>query len=291
MLELGEAQRFRGGSDAIIVPVEVIADRVNRAPNLHVRHGGHHYANLEVVSVTCLESTLLTFAHLVMIPCIHEMFFHEVYQQRESGLRDKAAETVHDEDAMRVDTGQFSEREVERRGASVDKVQQSGRSGTAQCFGEARSGAAVVCLRIVAFATRRGRSAARDATTPITRECDRVVSTSRQQESSSNCASSVAGGTTSRRPRTDRVVCVFSRLDQTGQRASESNARGPRGGCVCMRSRPDGAALTKRVVSQKYVLFEFDSSLVRTCESESVEHIFAVGEYTEPRLQSFREDR
>ena len=48
MLESGVAQRFSGGSDAIIVLVEVVADRVDRGPDVHLRHGGHHDAKLEV---------------------------------------------------------------------------------------------------------------------------------------------------------------------------------------------------------------------------------------------------
>ena len=40
-------------------------------------------------------------------------------------------------------------------------------------------------------------------------------------------------GTTSRRRRIARVVHAFSRQDQTEQRASESDARGPRKG-LCM---------------------------------------------------------
>ena len=56
---------------------------------------------------------------------------------------------------------------------------------------------------------------------------------------------------------------------------------------VCTRC----AALTKRIVPQKHVLSEIDSTLARKCKSEGVERVFAVVEYTEPHLQSFREDR
>ena len=145
-----------------------------------------------------------------------------------------------------------------------------------QCPGEARSGAAVVRHRIVVCATRRGRSAARDATTPRVYECVRDASTSRQPESSSNCASSAAGGTTSRRRRTARVVHALYRRDQTEKRVSESNAKDPRGGCVRTRLRPDCAALTERIVSKNHVLSEIDSTLSRKCKSEGVERLFAV---------------
>ena len=65
MLELREVHRFRGGSDAVVVPVEVVADRVNCAPDVHLRQGGHHDTKFEVALVTCLE-LFLTFAHLVL---------------------------------------------------------------------------------------------------------------------------------------------------------------------------------------------------------------------------------
>ena len=67
VLELRRVQRFRGGSDSVVVPVEVVADRVNFAPDVHLRHGDHHDAKFKVAPVTCLESMLLTFAHLVLI--------------------------------------------------------------------------------------------------------------------------------------------------------------------------------------------------------------------------------
>ena len=130
ILELRKAQRPRGGSDAIIVPVEVVADRVDRALDVHVRHGIHDDAKLEFALVICLESTLLTFAYLVLIACVYEFCIHEAYQQRKSGLRDKAAETIVDEDATRVDTGQFSEREVKRRSAMARLVQAQQSSST-----------------------------------------------------------------------------------------------------------------------------------------------------------------
>ena len=113
VLELRKAQRFCGGSDSVVVPVEVVADRVNCAPDVHLRHGSHHDAKLEVAPVTCLESALLTFAHLVLISCVHEICIQEAHEQREPGLRNETAETVRDEDATRVDIRQFSEREVE----------------------------------------------------------------------------------------------------------------------------------------------------------------------------------
>ena len=119
MFELRKAQRLRGGSDAVVVPVEVVADRVNCAPDVHLRYGSHHDAKLEVAPVTCLESALLTFAHLVLISCVHEICIHEAHDQRESGLRNETAETVRYEDATRVNTKQFSESEVERRSATT----------------------------------------------------------------------------------------------------------------------------------------------------------------------------
>ena len=93
-------KRFRSGCDS----VEVIADSVNRAPDVHLRHGGHHDGKFEVAPVTCLESTLLTFAHLVLISCVHEIRIHEANEQRECGLRNETAETVREEDATRVDS-------------------------------------------------------------------------------------------------------------------------------------------------------------------------------------------
>ena len=130
VLELRKVQRFRGGSDSVVVPVEVVADLVNCAPDVHLRHGGHHDAKFEVAPVTCLESMLLTFAHLVLISCGYEMRIHEVHEQRESGLRNKTAETVRDEDATRVDTRQFSKREVERPSAMAWLVQAQESSST-----------------------------------------------------------------------------------------------------------------------------------------------------------------
>ena len=119
VLELRKAQRFRGNSDAVVVPVEVVADPINCAPDVHLRHGSHHDARLEVAPVACLESALLTFAHLVLISCVHEIRIHVAHEQRESGLRNETAEAVRDEDATRVDTRQFSEREVEWCSATV----------------------------------------------------------------------------------------------------------------------------------------------------------------------------
>ena len=114
MLELREVHRFRGGSDAVVVSVEVVADRVNCALDVHLRHGGHHDAKFEVAPVACFESMFLTFALLVLISCVHEIRIHEAHEQRESGLRNETAETIRDEDTTRVDTRQFSEREVKR---------------------------------------------------------------------------------------------------------------------------------------------------------------------------------
>ena len=62
VLEFGKTQRFRSGSDSGVVPVEVVADRINCAPDVDYSHGDHHDVKLEVASVTCLESTLLTIA-------------------------------------------------------------------------------------------------------------------------------------------------------------------------------------------------------------------------------------
>ena len=93
-----------GGSDSVVVPVKVVADRVDCAPDVHFRHGSHHDTKLEVAPVTYLESTLLTFAHLILISCVHEIRINEAHEQRESGLQNETAETVRDEDATRVDT-------------------------------------------------------------------------------------------------------------------------------------------------------------------------------------------
>ena len=59
----------------------------------------------KVASVTCFESTLLTFAHHVLITCVHEICIQEAHKQRESGLRNETAKTVRDVDATLVDTG------------------------------------------------------------------------------------------------------------------------------------------------------------------------------------------
>ena len=80
MLELREVHLFRGGSDAVVVPVEVVADRIKCAPDVHLRHGGHHDAKFEVALVTCLESMFLTFTHLVLISCVHEIRIHEAHK-------------------------------------------------------------------------------------------------------------------------------------------------------------------------------------------------------------------
>ena len=85
MFELREVQRLGGGSDAIIVPVEILADLVNRARDVHLCHGSHRDAKLQIAPVNCLESTLLTFAHLVLISCVHEIRIYEAHEQRESG--------------------------------------------------------------------------------------------------------------------------------------------------------------------------------------------------------------
>ena len=130
VLEFGKAQRFRSGSDSVVVPVEVVADRVNCAPDVHLSHGGHHDAKLEIASVTCLESTLLTIAHLVLISCVHEIRIDEAQKQRESGLWNETAETVCDENATRVNTRQLSEREVKRRSAPARFVQSRQSSST-----------------------------------------------------------------------------------------------------------------------------------------------------------------
>ena len=66
------------------------------------------------------------------------------------------------------------------------------------------------------------------------------------QKFSSNCVLSTAGGTNSRRFRTDRVVRVLSRQNPTQKRAIESDAIGYRGK-LCMRAiavklrRPHGS--------------------------------------------------
>ena len=126
VLKLRKAQRQRR-RDTVVVPVEVVADRVHCAHDVHLRHGGHHDAKFEVAPVTCLESMLPTFAHLVLISCLHEIRIYEAHEQREYGLKNETAETVRDEDATRVDTRQLSEREVEQLSATawLDQAQQS----------------------------------------------------------------------------------------------------------------------------------------------------------------------
>ena len=47
VLELRKAQRYRGGSDSVVIPVEVVADRVNCAPDVHLCHGSNYDAKLE----------------------------------------------------------------------------------------------------------------------------------------------------------------------------------------------------------------------------------------------------
>ena len=119
MLELRKAQQFRSGSDSIVVPVEVVADRVNWAPEVYLCHGGHHDTKFKVAPVTSLESMLLTFAYLGLISCGYEIRIHEAHEQRESGLRNKTAQTVRDKDATRVDTKQLSECKVKRPSATA----------------------------------------------------------------------------------------------------------------------------------------------------------------------------
>ena len=80
MLELQKVHRFRGGSEAVVVAVEVVADRFNCALDVHLCHGGHHEAKFEVALVTCFESMFLTFAHLVLISCVHEICIHEAHE-------------------------------------------------------------------------------------------------------------------------------------------------------------------------------------------------------------------
>ena len=123
MLKFGEAQRLSGSSDSVVIPVGVDADRVDRAPDVHVRHGSHEDTKLEVVQVALVESSLLTFARLVLIVCFDKIRFHEEHQQRESGLRDEATETIDGKDAARVDTVQFGESEMERHSATTRLVQ------------------------------------------------------------------------------------------------------------------------------------------------------------------------
>ena len=130
MLELRKVQWLCGKSDAIIVSVVVVADRVDRAPDVHLLYGGHHDAKIEVAPVTCLELTLLTFAHLVLISYVYKIRIHVAHQQREFGLRDETAKIVIDEDATQDDTEQLSEREVERLSAPARLVQMQLSPGT-----------------------------------------------------------------------------------------------------------------------------------------------------------------
>ena len=121
-LDLLKPHRLGRPRDGVVVPVEKLADRINSALDVHVLHGSHD-VKLEVGPVVRVESRLLTFAHLFLILCVHEIRLHEAHQLRVSSLRDEAAETIDDEDATRVDTGQFGKREVERRSAPTRIVQ------------------------------------------------------------------------------------------------------------------------------------------------------------------------
>ena len=123
VLEFREAQQFRSGSNSVGVPVKVVANRVNCALDVHLRHGGHHAAKLEFASVTCLKSTLITFAHLVLLSCVHKIRIYEEHEQCESRLRNETAVTIRDEDETRVYTRKFSKRELERRSATAWLIQ------------------------------------------------------------------------------------------------------------------------------------------------------------------------
>ena len=79
VLVLGTAQLFCGDSDSTVGPVDTVADRVDRALDVHVCHGCHHDGKLKVVPVIRVESTLLTFAHLVLIFCVNEIHLHEAH--------------------------------------------------------------------------------------------------------------------------------------------------------------------------------------------------------------------
>ena len=47
VLEFGKAQRLYNISDSVVY-VEVVADRVNCAPDVYLSHGGHHDAKFEL---------------------------------------------------------------------------------------------------------------------------------------------------------------------------------------------------------------------------------------------------
>ena len=123
MLELRESHWFGVLRDGVIVSVEVFADRIERALDVHVRHNGDKNAKLKIVLVTRLELTLLKFAHLSLIPCVHESRFYETKQQRECCLQNEASETIDDKYAKRVDIKQFGERKLEQRSTTTRLVQ------------------------------------------------------------------------------------------------------------------------------------------------------------------------
>lgn len=49
VLELRESHRLGGLRDGVVVFVEILEYRVDRAPDVHVPHGGHNDAKLEIV--------------------------------------------------------------------------------------------------------------------------------------------------------------------------------------------------------------------------------------------------
>ena len=61
--------------------------------------------------------------------------------------------------------------------------------------------------------------------------------------------------------------------------------------CACALSKPDCAALTKRVIFQKHLMSNIDSKLAQNRKSESVEREYAVVEYKEFRLYLFCKNR
>ena len=65
MLEHGESYQFSGGGDAVVIPVKILANRVDSAFNVHTCHSSHNDAKLEVAAIAFVKPTLLALAYLV----------------------------------------------------------------------------------------------------------------------------------------------------------------------------------------------------------------------------------
>lgn len=51
MLEFEKSQRFSGRNNLFVIPIEVVVDHVNGAPDVNVCNGSHYDAKLNVALV------------------------------------------------------------------------------------------------------------------------------------------------------------------------------------------------------------------------------------------------